>query len=52
MGWETGFFDMKTIKNREKWQALVGTKSYLDKLLKEYGPNALVTAIIESELQK
>ena len=43
---------MKTIKNKKNQQILVGTQSYLDKLLKEYGPNALVTAIIESELQK
>ena len=39
-------------KKQEARRILVGTHSYLERLIKEYGADSLVADIIESELQK
>ena len=43
---------MIKVKKEDTRKILVGTKFYLDNLIKEYGADSLVTDIIESELQK
>ena len=52
VGWTTGVLDMIKEQKEESRKMLAGTKSYLDRLIKEYGADSLVTDIIESELQK
>lgn len=48
VGWATGVLNMKQVDTK----ILVGTLNYLNILIREYGEEALVTDVIDAELQK
>jgi hypothetical protein len=48
VGWTTGVYNMKQVDKK----ILVGTLNYLNILMREYGEEALVTDVIDVELQK
>ena len=48
VGWATGVSNMKNLDKK----ILVGTLNYINILIKEYGEEALMTDVIDAELQK